>query len=270
MRVGLFSCLALAAATAIAAHAQTSIPAEVWRSALHPKGMPERVNELTGKKERAEFIYAAGAVLPDSNRHVVVYAERLSEDLPFDKLYTVHVAVAAQDGEKLTLLDRRDVTRDIDLYTDLEGNFMDLRASVTPLPAKPQMVAIALWTQLHGSGAISAGQHQFYTLSSGGKLMKALDLETYAYGRSGPLRSAHVSTLAFSDPDLVVTSRDITWEDAGEDAPPDCAPVSVTRYRFNGTAFVATDDEEPLPPGAVVLPRLDVEQSDDVCNDSSS
>lgn len=263
--------LLLALGLAVTAIAQPSADdVAAWQKALYPNGLPMRHNPIADGDERPEFIFAAEATLPSSNRTVAVFAERLSRELPFDRIYRVQIALAARDGQTLSILDRLDVTEEIELFTDFPGNFLDFRALVTPLPsAKVQMVAVELWDTLHGTGALSEARHLFYAVSAKDKLSPVLELDTYSSGRSGDLRSSTAYTVAFHDgergPEVLFRSRAITWE--GEESAPDCGPETVERYRFSGTTFVPDDVSGGLPEGAVVLPRLDVEDSAG-CGDS--
>jgi hypothetical protein len=268
-------CAIALALTAMAEPAAPSRDIAAYERALYPAGMPMRQNEITDAGERAEFVFAAEAGLPDTHRHVVVYAERLSRDLPFDKIHSVFVAVVERHDDTLRVMDRRNVTEEIGVFTEFPGNFLELHALVTPVSARNRTIAaVELLATLDGTGSITEATHLFYAISEGGKLAPILDLDTtYASGRSGGLRSARIATLAIVPNangvgDVLVRSRALTWtSEDDESTPPECGPVSITRYRFDGTKFEQASTEGDIPAGAFVLPRLEVEETD-TCGNS--
>jgi hypothetical protein len=243
--------------------------AAAYERALYPQGVPQRHNAIANATEKPEFVFAADAVLPGTNRSIVVYAERLSRDLPFDKIYTVYVAVVERGEKGLAVLGRDNVTEEIEVFTAFPGNFLEVRAQVIPLPTgKPMIVAVELWAIIDGTGSISKATHLFYAINRDGKLERVLDLDaTYASGRSGAVTSSKISTVAVAPDadgvaDLLVRSRAVTWTNDEDDAAPQCGPVSLSRYRFDGTKFREMDVASGLPDNAFVLPRLDVEETD--------
>lgn len=243
--------------------------AAAYERALYPQGLPQRHNAIADIEEKPELVFAADTALPESNRQLVVYAERLSRDLPFDKIYTVFVTVVERREKDFVVLDRRDVTEEIEVFTDFPGNFLELRAQVIPLPSgKKTLAGVELWAVVDGTGSISEATHLFYEITRDGKLQQVLELNaTYASGRSGSMTSSRISTVAVVPAadgvgDLLVRSRAVTWTSDEDDAQPQCGPVELSRFRFDGTKFQETDAGSGLPDNAFILPRLDVEETD--------
>jgi hypothetical protein len=230
--------------------------ADVYRRALYPNGLPQRVNPFSNSKAQTEFALAARAPLPNTMREVIVYSERITKDLPLDKMYWVFIALVEKSGDTFRVLDRREVTDDLKLYTDSPGNFLQLAALVTPIAARNATVAaIELQTTLAGTGSISQGSHFFYVISPEATLALALTLEfTSESGRSGPQASAKIAILkagigAGVSGDVVLSTRSAEWNAFDSSGKAACGAVTTTRYRFTGSRY------EQLPRAGTVSAR---------------
>jgi hypothetical protein len=237
----------------------------VYEHVLYPQGLPLRHNAIAEVDEKPEFVLAAEAAIPETNRHVVVYAERLSRDLPFDKIYSVYVAVVDDFDGSMRVLDRRNVTDEIGLFTEFPGNFFELRALVSPLPTPRSVTAVELWARLHGTGGITEAKHLLYAITEEGQMKDLLEIaDTYVSGNSGGVKESSIGAL-FVDTkpdgigDLLVQTRDVTWRVADGEVAPQCGPVSISRYRFEGTKFEKAE-AHGLPDKAIPLPGLELNQ----------
>jgi hypothetical protein len=265
-----------AIAVALLANGQPAVltgNAAAYERALYPHGLPQRRNVIADVAEKPELVVAAEAAIPETSRRVIVYAERLSRDLPFDKIYTVYVAVLERREKEFVVLDQRDVTEEIEVFTEFPGNFLELRGQAIPLPSgRTPIVAVELWAVIDGTGAICEATHLFYAIDHGGKLEQVLELKaTYGSGRSGAVRNSRISTVSFASApdgvgDVVVRTRAVTWSRVEGDAEQQCGPVSLSRYRFDGTKFQEMDAPSGLPDHVFILPHLPVEEPD-TCDD---
>jgi hypothetical protein len=244
-------------------------PAEstlVYERALYPNGPPRLHNEMTDVKERAEFVLVTEAALPGMHRRIAVYAERLDNELPLDKIYRVYVAVFEEQGDALRLVDRHDVTEEMRLFVDFPGNFLDLDALVTPIVTHdPPLVAVELWERISGTGFYTQADHLFFSMNPKGILEPLLTLPmTYASGRSRTQKDARITDLYLStgpDPELIVSRRSIHWEDYEADSAPECSPASLSRYRLDGAQNEPVEAPGAVPrAGFVLLPRVDAEE----------
>jgi hypothetical protein len=143
------------------------------------------------------------------------------------------------------VLDRREVTGDLKLFTEFPGNFLKLGALATIFQARnATIVSFELSTTLAGTGGLTQAGHFFYVVSPTGKLEPALALEsTYEGGRSGPEGNSTVLTIGVGDSpqvagDLVLTTRDAEWNAFEPGAQATCGPITTTRYRFNGYKYL--------------------------------
>lgn len=233
---------------------ETSV--EAYRRALYPDGLPQRVNPFSNSKVQTEFALAARAPLPVTMREVIVYYERITRDPPLDQMYWVFIALVDKSGDAFRVLDRREVTDDLKLYTEFPGNFLQLAALITPIAAPNATVAaIELQTTLAGTGSISQGSHFFYMISPEATLAPAMTLEaTSESGRSGPQASAKIAILkagigAGVLGDVVLSTRPAKWDAFDSSAQAACGPVTTTRYRFTGSRY------EQLPRAGTVSAR---------------
>jgi hypothetical protein len=237
----------LAGAWQVGLLAQRGIPpgeAAPYQRAIYPDGPPRRVNPLSEKTEQTEFALNARATLPGSTREVVVYSDRITKDLPFDKMYWVYVALLDRTGNTLRVLDRVEVTEDLKLFTEVPGNFLALRALVSPFAARSTTVAaVELETALEGTGGVREASHFFYTVFPEAKLARVLMLDaTYAGGRSGADAGAKFTTFrvgvaADVSGDLALATRNATWNAFDNPPKPICGIVAATYYRFTGSGY---------------------------------
>lgn len=213
-----------------------------YQRALYPNGLPQRENPLTEVKATSEFALDARTPLPNTAREVIVYSERIMRPYS-DSVYWVFIALLEKDGGMFRVLDQREVTDDLKLFTEFPGNFLQLGALVTIFRAREATIAaIELSTSLAGTGGLTQGGHFFYVASAAGKLEPALALDaTSESGRSGPEGASTVLSIRFSldvTGDLVLTTRDAEWDAFEPTKKAKCGPITTTHYRFNGTTYL--------------------------------
>lgn len=231
-----------------------------YEPALYPDGLPSRHNDITEADERPEFVLVAEAAVPETNRRVIVYAERLTPEPDLDRLHWVHVALLGTDGDAVQVLDRREVTEEIELFVERPGHFLDLEALITPLPSSP-IVAVELWVTLSGTGFYTEARHLFFRID-GGKLQPVLELDmTYASSRSDGVKNAALADIRTNKDasEIVVSRRDVVTPDEGDEeiAKPSCGPPSFSRYRFSEGQYRELDAPASMPSaGFTPLPRL--------------
>lgn len=240
-----------------AAAAETS----PYERVAYPKGIPPRLNEITGKEELPEFLLLSKAEVPKTNREVAVWAERLSKELPSEKIFFVYAATFERDGDSVRLLDRREITDDVPEYLEFPGNSKEVRAAANVFDANGTTIAaIELWSSITGSGLFNATSDLFFTLSGNGALTPALKLpKTYWSANSSGTKDAAISTIRVSGKELIVATRIVSWAARGVTPVADCRPVTAKRYRFDGTAYAETVSATAVPSNAVELPRLPIE-----------
>jgi hypothetical protein len=232
-----------------------------YQRALYPNGLPQRENPLSESKVQTEFSLEARAVLPNTARQVIVYSERITKDVYSDNVYWVFLAVVEKSGDSVRVLDQREVTGDLKLFTEFPGNFLRLGALATIFQARNATVAsFELSTTLAGTGGLTQAGHFFYVVSPRGKLEPALALEsTYESGRSGPEGNSTVLSIRVGvSPqvagDLVLTTRDAEWDAYEPATKAKCGPVTSTRYRFNGSRYEQASASLPDTGGARFRP----------------
>lgn len=229
-------------------------------AALHPRGLGQRVHPVSGKSEPAELVILSKATLSGSNRQVVVWAERVNKE-QIQQFQWIYAAVLEGAGEQWRVLDRRELTRALTLFTEVPGEGIDARALVTPLDVRgTHVVAIEVWSAMSGTALLSSATHVFFTVSADGKLEQALEIEgTYASGREGRRKSAAVAKIEIADGDLVVGTRDVQWPAADQSSAAQCGPLTTRYYQFNGSRFVEVP-RLTLSAKPVELPRLPIQE----------
>lgn len=229
----------------------TAAVADETKAVLYPKGVPARVNALTGETEQPGFLLLGEASLPDSGRKVVVYSERFPGGGSFEKLHSVFAAVLAGN----TVLDRRDLTADVPLSLDEPGHVFELDALVTSLPIA-NAIAVELWSSLHGTAGYNASNHLFFSVDAAGKLVPALTLkDTFGSAKEDlTTRGGTATAIRVGPAEMVVERRHVTWTASNTARPrAECGPAEASVYRFDGRTFQpasttkATDSFRTLP-----------------------
>jgi hypothetical protein len=241
-----------------AAAAETS----AYERVAYPQGISPRLNEITGKEELPEFVLLSTAKVPKTNREVAVWAERLSKDLPYEKIYYVFAATFERDGDSLRLLDRREITDDVPQYLEFPGNSKEVRAMANVFDANGTTIAgIELWSSITGSGRFNDTSDLFFAMSGKGALTPALKLpRTYSSASSSGGKGATISTLRVSGNELIVATRVVSWAAPNVTPLADCGPATTKRYRFDGTTYAETVSATAVPSNAIELPRLSIEE----------
>jgi hypothetical protein len=174
-----------------------------YREILYPRGLPLRENYYSGKKERPSYSYYSEVAVTGGLK-AVLYSERLETGQYSDKLYRVFVGLLRAQDSSMRVADRREITEQIQIFTEVPGNFLFMSGCLDTFLLARGVVCVHVFVRatLSGSGAQSDGIDLVFRLSRAVQLDPVLALSSSAnFGRSGPIAVEKTSRLRAIDLD---------------------------------------------------------------------